>query len=209
MSNKISFGKVFITIGLILQIIIFVLTNETWLSFISGCAGVISVVLCSEKKISMYTFGFIQLFTYIIICIQQSLYGEIVENLFYFITMIVGIMLWKKNYSIDDNRVVSKEIKRKYWVALIFGSIIVSFILGKVLNFTNDTQPYLDAFSTVPAFVAQILMILRYREQWYYWLAVDLLTCVLWINANDWCMVAQYVFWTINCFYGLKTWKTT
>ena len=58
-------------------------------SFISGMTGIISVILCSQKKISFYVFGFIQLATYVYIVIQEHLYGELVENIFYAVTMVV------------------------------------------------------------------------------------------------------------------------
>ena len=76
-------------------------------------------------------------------------------------------------------------------------------------RFTNDTQPYLDAFTTIPALVAQILMILVYREQWYIWLVVDLLATVMWIQAENYCMAAQYAFWCLNCIYGYVHWTRT
>ena len=71
---------------------------------------------------------------------------------------------------------------------------------------TDDTQPMLDSLSTVPAFAAQILMILRYREQWAYWLVIDIASVIMWINAENWCMVMQFVFWTLNCSYGTYKW---
>ncbi|MBO7456529.1 MAG: nicotinamide mononucleotide transporter, partial [Paludibacteraceae bacterium] len=72
----------------------------------------------------------------------------------------------------------------------------------------DDTQPYLDALTTVPALIAQVLMILVYREHWFIWLAVDILSVVLWLRAGDYCMAAQYAFWCANCLYGLHRWRS-
>jgi nicotinamide mononucleotide transporter len=65
----------------------------------------------------------------------------------------------------------------------------------------------LDSATTVPAFIAQMLMIMRYREQWIFWLIIDIGSILMWIHAGDWCMVAQFVFWTINCIYGFYKWS--
>lgn len=208
MLKKLTFGNIFIFIGLFLQIITFCVAKDTLLSLICGSAGVLSVVLCSEKRISMYALGFVQLLTYVALCMQQNLYGEISENAFYFVTMIIGVVLWSRNKDSENSKKVKSEtLKKGHLILMMVFVILISFLFGLYLNSTNDTHPYLDAFSTIPAFVAQILMMLRYREQWYFWLIVDILTCILWISIGNWCMVAQYVFWTVNCLYGLKVWK--
>ena len=86
--------------------------------------------------------------------------------------------------------------------------LLLSLLTGWLLHrFTDDPQPYLDAFTTVPAILAQILMVLAFREQWYLWLFVDILATVMWLRAGNYCMAAQYAFWCINCIYGLRQWK--
>jgi len=208
MLKKLTFGNVFAFIGILLQILTFYIAKDSLLSLVCGCAGVLSVVLCSERKISMYALGFVQLLTYVALCLQQNLYGEISENVFYFVTMIIGVVLWSRNKDSENSKKVKSEtLKKGHLILMMVFVILISFLFGLYLNSTNDTHPYLDAFSTIPAFVAQILMMLRYREQWYFWLIVDILTCILWISIGNWCIVAQYVFWTFNCLYGLKNWK--
>jgi nicotinamide mononucleotide transporter len=85
--------------------------------------------------------------------------------------------------------------------------VVVSILVGWALKqYTDDPQPYLDAFTTVPALVAQILMVLAYREQWYIWIMVDVLAVVMWLRAENYCMATQYVFWCANCIYGYLKW---
>jgi len=199
---------VFLLIGVALQIFTYIITNDTLLSFISGLFGVISVVYCSQRKISFYFFGFVQLFTYIALCVEQKLYGEIGENVFYFVTMVVGIFLWLKHYNKEDSQVEIKPLTATGWTASLVACIFGGLALGLTLQtFTNDTQPYLDAFSTVPAFVAQVLMITRRKEQWIFWIIVDITTGILWLRAGNYCMVAQYIFWIANCGYGYSKWS--
>lgn len=199
---------IFLAIGIALQVVTYIITKDTLLSFISGLSGVISVVYCSQRKVSFYFFGFIQLFTYVALCFSQNLYGEIFENIFYFVTMVVGIFLWLNHYDKKENQVIIKPMTPAGWVSSLVICVIGSLLLGLVLKtYTNDTQPYLDAFSTVPAFIAQILMITRRKEQWIFWLIVDISTGILWLRAGNYCMVAQYIFWIANCGYGYKLWN--
>ena len=205
MGNK-TFGRWFIALGVALQITIYLITNSALLSCISGVLGVVSVVLCSQKKMNFYVFGFAQLITYVILCYQQRLYGEIAENIFYFVTMLYGVFHWWKHY---DDKMSEVETRRLTYgqnllvaVFVFFGTMLLCGFLGG----TNDTQPFMDSITTVPAFMAQILMILRFKESWIYWLIIDVGSIIMWTIAGDWCMVSQFVFWTINCIYGLRKW---
>lgn len=178
------------------------------ISFISGMAGIISVVLCSQKKLTFYLFGFIQLFTYCFICFQQHLWGEVIENWFYAITMIIGFGIWIKNYNKEKYEVIPKSLSfnGKVTAGLIFmlGTLVTAFVLD---IYTNDPYPWLDAISTVPAFIAQILMICGYKEQWRYWIIVDITSIIMWMIIGNPFMVVQFVLWTINCIYGIMKWE--
>ena len=82
----------FMLIGIFLQLIAWYITKDSLISLISGVTGIISVILCSQRKISFYFFGFIQLGTYMYLAWQQRFYGELIENVFYIITMLIGIV---------------------------------------------------------------------------------------------------------------------
>jgi nicotinamide mononucleotide transporter len=196
----------FIFIGILMQVIVFRITDAPRLSLISGVFGVISVVMCSNRKVVFYLFGFVQLFTYVLLCLEQNLYGEIAENAFYLVTMLIGLSHWLDNYNEDKVSVETRKLNaaQKMWIAI--GTLFGTLIMFNILLLTDDTQPFMDAITTIPAFVAQILMILRYRDSWFYWLIIDVGSIIMWGIAGDWCMVAQFIFWTVNCIYGLKKW---
>ena len=139
---------------------------------------------------------------------HQELWGEVGENVFYAITMIFGIFIWnERTDNIETNKVYSRELSKLNFVLIMVMMIIAIGALYFYLLRTNDSQPFIDSVSTVPAIIAQILMILAYKEQWYFWLIIDLSSIYMWAVVGDWCMVAQFIFWSINCVYGLKNWK--
>lgn len=197
----------FLGLGVLLQVVTYILTQDSFLSFISGLSGVISVVLCSQRKMGFYFFGFVQLFTYIVLCLEQRLYAEIAENGFYFITMLYGLFHWLKHYNSEVKEVKTRKLSVTHNVCIGLMCIIGILFLYVFLIMTDDAQPFMDAVTTVPAFIAQILMILRYRESWYYWLIIDVGSIIMWSFVGNWIMVVQFMFWTINCAYGLYKWS--
>ena len=201
------FGALFMLSGLVVQYITFVVTDCDLLSFISGSAGVISVVLCSQKRFLFYAFGWIQLITYCILAYNQRLYGELAENGFYAIMMIWGTYIWSKHYNVNALEVKVRKLSTEMLLLVIAGMLAAISLLTWILMFTDDTQPLMDSVTTVPAFIAQILLTFRYRENWLFWFIIDVGSIIMWIIAGDWCMATQFIFWTLNCIYGYYKWS--
>lgn len=198
----------FMLIGIFLQLIAWYITKDSLISLISGVTGIISVILCSQRKISFYFFGFIQLGTYMYLAWQQRFYGELIENVFYIITMLIGIVVWLKNYNTEEQIVESKRLSDRLFYIICSIMVFICVLFGYYMKyFTDNTQPFMDSFSTVPAFIAQTLLMLRYREQWIFWIIIDVVSIFMWMFADNWIMVIQFIFWTMNCIYGYKKWK--
>lgn len=206
---RITFDVAFLILGWLVQIITFILAPTHWLSLVSGLFGITSVILCSQGKISTFFFGFAQIITYTGLCWMERFYAGIAMNVFYFASQIYGIFSWRRNMQ-GAETIQPRHLSRLSLFTLIAAIVFLSSLVGLILaRYTDDTQPYLDALTTVPAIAAQILMVLVYREQWYFWLAIDVLYVIMWIAAGNWSMAAQYAFWCANCIYGLRKWRTT
>lgn len=207
----------FLALGLVIQIVTFYFANSLpfregqgvgYLSLISGCLGVCSVCLCAQGSIWTYIFGFGQVLTYTWLCVEAHLYASVVINIYYFLTMIYGVYVWRRRLNPEnDNRVRTRTLPAAVMLTLICAVFIVSGGVGMLLHrYTSDPTPYLDAFTTITSLVAQVLMILAFRNQWALWLMVDLLSVAMWLYVGDYCMTAQYAFWCCNCIYGYLRW---
>lgn len=198
---------IFLILGLLVQVLTFVLMPDNPISLVSGMLGICSVVLGAQGNILTFVFGFAQVATYTYLCCVERFYAEIAINIYYFITMIYGVYCWRNRLSNNSLQVQTRRLSIKLlaWSMLLIA--LFSWLTGWLLaRFTDDPQPYMDAFTTVPAIAAQLLMVLAYREQWYLWLVVDVLAVVMWLRAENYCMAAQYVFWCVNCIYGYIQW---
>ena len=198
---------VFLVLGLLVQVITFCLMPHSPWALVSGVLGICSVVLGAKGNILTFVFGFAQLVTYTYLCCVERFYAEVAINIYYFVTMIYGVYCWRRRLSTNSLQVQTRRLSRNMLpvmsVAIVLFSVLTGWLLGQ---YTDDPQPYLDAFTTVPAIVAQILMVMAYREQWYLWLVVDVLAMVMWLRAGNYCMAAQYTFWCANCVYGYIQW---
>lgn len=193
-----------------LQIIVFCITPDTPLNIIAGIAGVLSVVLCAKGRLAMYFIGFVQNFTYTALAFQNQFYGEVMEQVFYIATMIWGIFVWKANMEKNDDgteSVMTKKFTPVQWILSIIGTAIATIAFGYFLEGIGSAQAYTDAATNVMALFAQLMMVRRYREQWIWWLVIDVFCIKMWFVAGNWSMVAMYIAWTINCIYGWYNWS--
>lgn len=196
-----------ILIGCLMQWVAYAMSDSSsLLSFFSGVFGVFSVVLCAHKKVTFYLWAYLQLITYSILAYNQKLYGEVMENAFYAITMVPGLIYWKRHSK--DLEVKVFHIKTVHRVA-IYALCLVAIVVMRygLVWFTDDSQPTLDAITTVPAFFAHMLMLMRIRDQWILWTIINVGSIFMWMHAMDLCMVAQFIFWTFNSVYGWIVWR--
>jgi nicotinamide mononucleotide transporter len=225
-TGRTTFDWIFLLCGICLQTFAIVYgfmsgNPESWVSIVSGLTGIVAVVLCAQGKISFYVFGYIQLLTYVFgIAIPFALWGEVIENIFYFVTMVYGTYIWFKNYKKKENgstEIAAKKLSKKGWIISI--ALLTGFTVATGLFLTNahlllptifteaDPTPWLDAITTVAPFIAQIFMMLGYRDQWAFWIVEDIISIIMFIILGSWVMVAQYLFWTVNCIYGWYMWS--
>ena len=206
LSKRFDIG--FLVSGLIVQVVVYWLAPTHWLSLVSGLLGITSVILCSQGNIWTFAFGFGQILTYSGLCWIERFYAGLLMSAFYFLSQIYGIYAWQRQRTGDSVVIVPRSLQLNRFVLLCTIVAVVSVGVGGLLNrYTDDPQPYLDAVTTVVSIVAQVMLVMAIRQQWWLWLFVDVLFVAMWIMAGNWSMVAQYGFWCINCVYGMLRWK--
>lgn len=204
------FEKLFLFFMVVLQIVVYCFAPDTPIGMVCGIAGVICVVLTAKGKISSYFFNFIQMITYMIICWEAALFLEFGEQVFYFIVCIFGVFMWNKNMKINEDgttQVKAKKFKPWQWIVVAAIVAVSTFLLGYFgESILGSTMPYLDAMTVALAVIAQLLMVWRYREQWACWILIDVISLVMFVMLGQWSMVAMYIAWTVNAFYGWYNW---
>lgn len=199
----------FLISGLIVQVLVYWLAPTHPLSLISGLLGIISVILCSQGNIWTFAFGFGQILTYSGLCYMERFYAGLAMNAFYFLSQIYGIYAWRSRRTGSSAIISPRSLPPMRFVILCAVVAVVAVGTGWLLGrYTDDSQPYMDAVTTVVSVVAQVMLVMAIRQQWWLWLFVDVLYIAMWIIAGNWSMVAQYGFWCINCVYGMIRWRS-
>ncbi|HDL5844845.1 TPA: nicotinamide riboside transporter PnuC [Mannheimia haemolytica] len=202
---------------LAIQIGIFIYQPDTWIATIAAITGILCVVFVGKGKISNYLFGLISVSLYAYISYTFQLYGEMMLNLLVYVPVqFIGFYFWRKNMTSENTvnnagveEVIAKALTAKQWVIVAITTIIGTFLYIELLKYLGSALAILDGATVVISIVAQILMVLRYREQWALWIIVNMMTIALWTAMyfqNGETSLPLLVMYLCNSIYGYYNW---
>ena len=201
------FEVVWLALFIIAQIWAYVQTPDSWLAMISGISGILCVVLVSKGKISNYFFGLIFAYTYFYAAWGSNFLGEMNTVLYVYLpSQFIGYFMWKANMQNSDGgeSVIAKALTVKGWVTLIVTSTVGTLLFVQALQAAGGSSTGLDGLTTIITVAAQILMILRYREQWLLWIGLNVLSIFLWAETPA--IYLMYSAYILNSLYGYYNW---
>ena len=201
------FEVVWVVIFLAAQIIAYVLMPDSPLGMISGIAGILCVVFVSKGKISNYFFGLIFAYTYFYVSWGSNFLGEMNTALYVYIpSQFIGYFMWKQNMQNDNSgeSVIAKALTPKGWAILLVSVAIGTLCFVQALKAAGGSSTTLDGLTTIITVAAQLLMILRYREQWLLWIVLNVLSILLWQGQPA--MYLMYSAYLLNSLYGYYNW---
>ena len=174
---------------------------------IAAISGIFCVVLCAKGKKSQYIWGLLNVIGYVVISFINKYYGEVMLNALYYLpSQFVGYYLWNKNMNKNTNDVKGKklDLKKSLLLLILCGIGILGYKF--ILDLIGGVSTLLDSASTVISVVANLFMMLRYREQWLLWIVIDIITVMMWLIVGDYIMVTMWAVYLINAFYGYYNW---
>lgn len=210
------FEKIWAMLFLMLNIIVFILSDGTVLSLVVSLLGMVGVLLAIKGKVSNYYSGIFKTSLYAYISYHNGLVSECLLNiLFYFPMQFVGIYLWNINRTKDKvsgEDIVVKYLTNKQKLKLLAITIIGIILYSLLINYLGINKTGIDAFPFIISIIGQILMVKCYAEQWICWIVVNILSIVLWLIAisqtqsGDYSMVVMYVAFLVSSIYGYINW---
>ncbi|HNM04843.1 MAG TPA: nicotinamide riboside transporter PnuC [Leptospiraceae bacterium] len=186
---------------------------EKIISITALVSGLICVVLAARGHIGNFFFGILNSAAYAYIAWLNGLFGEVGLNLIFFIPVnIAGIFLWKDR--ILDGTVIMKKMKLMNILYILAGAFLLTFLFGWSLSFiAGQNTPYIDASTNVLSVGAALLMIFRYREQWLFYILLNILTVTMWFirftegGNESIMMMCMWIFFLLNSVYGYWNWS--
>ena len=180
--------------------------------------GVTGTVLSAKRSIWNFLFGAVNVSLYAIIAYKTSNYGQAGLNALYYLPMqFIGYWAWSHRKADGEKaKVKSRSMTTAQMLLAVVGTALGTLVLWYVLShYTNASQPLKDGFVTTVFIVGQILMTLAFWQQWFFWLAGNILNVVLWAvvmaegEMLGGLMLIKYSMYTINSINGILIWRNS
>lgn len=221
------YEKIFFGLFILAQIAILIYFYEPgkpvdWINVIASISGILCVIMSAKGRLSTFLYGLIQVSTYGWISYQANLMGEVYLQVVFGIFQFIGLYTWIRNMhtvsttSVDVQEVDTKGLTLIQWAITLFigGAFYIAF--AKYLESIKSGQPFLDALNVSLNLTGQTLMSLRFKEQWFFWIVVNIVSITLWVrkmlhtgemDATGVTMVVMWIGFLINSVYGYYYWK--
>ncbi len=153
--------------------------------------------------------GLISAFIYAYVYFSAKFYADMSLQFYYVGISIYGWIYWSKKAEENPNEHFAIQYaSTKIWTIILLIIAIFTLVIAYILiNFTDSTIPYWDAFTTAASFVATWMLTKKYIGNWLIWIVVDSVSLVLYYQKELYSTVILFSVYTIMAFYGYFAWK--
>lgn len=211
-----KFEITYVSILILLQLVVYAIVPDSPIGMVSGVAGVLCLVYGMKGRKISFLFGIVQCLAMTYIAWISHAYGSFAMDIIYVISQPIGWFMWGQN---EATRSFEPGTKRK-----IFAGAFAAWIVGWiVLSMLEGQLPYFDSINFVVSLIAQLLYILKYKENWSLWIVVNIANLTYWslltvqmlmgdnqigtLGANL-SQVALQVALLFNSVYANKVWAS-
>lgn len=144
----------------------------------------------------------------IFIYFRAGLYADFAINIYYFVIAIYGYIAWTVGIEKRNRKPVpiSHMPAKAYCVASLALIAIFTFLAWGLVEFTDSTVPYWDAFTTALSIVAMWMLARKFIEQWIAWLIVDAVCVGLYFYKGIYFYSVLYAVYTVIAIFGYRKW---
>ena len=164
------------------------------------------LILLIKENIYCWFFGITGSLVSIFLFYRIGLYAESILYCYYVLIGFYGYQLWNSKANAQELPIIDVLPKQHFSYILI--GVVTALCLGYVLeNYTEASNPYLDAFTTIFSFIASYLEAKKILSVWYYWIIVNGVTLGLYLNKELYIYFILTLLYFALSFYGLREWN--
>ena len=182
---------------------------EHGLDIFTTVLGLIYIWLEYRAHVALWVIGIIMPALDIILYWQHGLYGDAGMACYYTLAALYGLYVWKfrKSKNLKQELPISHMPRRQYLPATVGFFVAWGVVYYILITWTNSTVPVLDSFTNALSFVGLWALARKYLEQWLFWIVVDVVCCVLYIQKGIPFKAGLYGLYVLIAIAGYYKWK--
>ncbi len=182
--------------------------NFTPLEIFASIFTLVCVWFTVKRNILCWPFGIIGVSLYFIVFYQNKLYADMGLQVVYFAQSVYGWYFWLHGKKEDEGSVPIRNLSQKGWLLLIPITLSTILLIGYLSTVFTDTDvAYFDATVATVSLVANMLLARKIIDNWYLWIAVDVVYVGLFLFKGLYITAALYVIFFFMAITGLLEWR--
>lgn len=177
--------------------------SSYWLPLVAGIINFIWVYLEYKASIWLWPVGIVLPLFYIAVSWEALYLGNIVINVYYFITSIIGWWMWIKRGASEEAPI--RHIRRQEVILALLALLVLSAPAYMLLN-GYSSMPALDALATAASFIGMVLLSRQVAEQWCCWIFANTLSTIIFYHVGDYITALVFFVNLIVSILGLIRW---
>lgn len=182
-----------------------------WLDFFTTVLGLVYIVLEYRASIALWVVGIVMPALDIYLYWSHGLYGDAGMAVYYTVAAVYGYAVWKFGSKRSGTAVSPMPIThfpKRLVLPTLFSFAAAWGITYHVLEtYTDSTVPLLDSFTNAMSFVGLWALARKYIEQWLFWIAVDAISCYLYVVKGIPFKAGLYGLYVVIAVMGYFKWQ--
>ena len=164
---------------------------EHWLDITTTILGLAYILLEYKASAWMWAVGFVMQALGIVLYYDKGLYADCGMEFYYLSMTAYGYWKWIRGSAKKEPLPITFFPKRLILPWLVIIAAVWGVIYWLLVTFTNSNVPLAD----------------KYLEQWFIWIAVDVVTCVLYFYKDIPFKASLYGLYVVIAVMGYLKWR--
>ena len=195
-----------------------------WLDIVTTVLGLAYILLEYRASLWMWVVGFAMQALGIVLYYQKGLYADCGMEFYYLSMTVYGYWKWVRGNQRDRSFDTSADSSDPQppnlggleithiplrllvrWSAIM--AAVWALIYWLLVTYTNSNVPLADSFTTALSLIGIWALAHKYLEQWFIWIAVDVVTSVLYFYKDIPFKASLYALYVIIAIFGYMKWR--
>jgi len=179
-----------------------------WLDILTTILGLIYIWLEYKAHIGLWIVGIIMPVLDVYLYYNHGLYGDAGMAVYYTLAAVYGYIAWKFGTTKEGTPLrISHTPMRMYLPIVVFFLVAWGLTYYVLITWTNSTVPVLDAFTNALSFVGLWALSRKYIEQWFFWMVVDVVCTILYVQKGIPFKAGLYGLYVVIAVFGYYKWR--
>lgn len=168
--------------------------------------GALCVWLVVRQHVANFPIGILNNLFFLMLFVDVRLYADAGLQIVYLGLGVVGWFWWLRG-GVDRGELTVTRTTRREVLGCIAGFVVGYAVLVPILEHNGGAFPPLDAATTMASLVAQHLLNRKRLENWWVWIAVDVIYVPLYLHRGLPLTALLYLGFIGLCIQGARTWR--